>query len=118
MVDQMEGNIDFAAAWLPQWCAKAGMRVEMTGKRRLRVSDDSHDIRVQLEQADVFEYIEGQHAPADLLIAHAVLDLLPMPASMPKLLSMARQPNEAFSLPARSSARMANKYRPGWRVAL
>jgi hypothetical protein len=43
-----------------------------------------------LEQADVLEFIERKPTPGDLLIAHAFLDLLPMPESMPKLLSLTK----------------------------
>jgi hypothetical protein len=90
MVDQMQENIEYAAAWLPQCCAEAGLRVEATGPRQVRVLDEAHDIRVHLEQADVFDHIRANREPADLLIAHAVLDLLHMPASMPELLSLTR----------------------------
>jgi len=41
-----------------------------------------------LEQADVFDFIRKNEQPADLLIAHSFLDLLPMPKSLPKLLSL------------------------------
>jgi hypothetical protein len=91
MVDQMNENIEFAADWLPKWSADMGLSVEREGERQLRLSDELHDVRVRLEQADVFEYIGAQPAPADVLIAHAVLDLLPMPASMPKLLSLTKK---------------------------
>jgi hypothetical protein len=50
--------------------------------------DEAHDIKVQLEQADVFEFIQKNKEPADMLIAHAFLDLLPMPESLTKLLSL------------------------------
>ena len=36
----------------------------------------------------VMEFIDGRPAPGDVLIAHAFLDLLPMPESLPKLLSL------------------------------
>jgi hypothetical protein len=39
---------------------------------------------------EVMEFIGRQPVPADLLIAHAFLDLLPMPESMPKLLSLTK----------------------------
>ena len=90
LVDQMQENIEFASTWLPQWADEAGLRVEAVGPRALRLLDEAHDIRVHLEQADVFDHIRGNRDPADLLIAHAVLDLLPMPESMPELLSLTK----------------------------
>jgi hypothetical protein len=43
-----------------------------------------------LERADVFDFIQKNQEPADLLIAHAFLDLLPMPESLPKLFSLTK----------------------------
>ena len=45
---------------------------------------------VKLVQADVFDFIKQNPEPADLLIAHAFLDLLPMPESLPKLFSLTK----------------------------
>lgn len=41
-------------------------------------------------QADVFDYIAQRPVLADLLIAHAFLDLLPMPESLTPLLSLTK----------------------------
>jgi hypothetical protein len=45
---------------------------------------------IRFDQADVFDFIQRNEEPADLLIAHAFLDLLPMPESVPKLVSLTR----------------------------
>jgi hypothetical protein len=45
---------------------------------------------VKLVRADIFDFIAQQPEPADLLIAHSFLDLLPMPESLPKLLSLTK----------------------------
>jgi hypothetical protein len=87
-VDAMQENIEFAMEWLPRWASEAGMCAERVGERQLRLYDATRDVRVTLEQADVIEYVERSPLPGDLLIAHAFLDLLPMPASLPKLLSL------------------------------
>jgi hypothetical protein len=89
-VDSMDENIRFASEWIPKWTTEAGMRAENVGENQLRVFDQNRDIRIRLECADVFDFIQGKPAPADLLIAHAFLDLLPMPESMPKLLSLTK----------------------------
>lgn len=89
-VDAMQENIDFAANWLPKWASQAGMHVERLGQNQLRLYDAARDVRVTLEHADVMEFVERNASPADLLIAHAFLDLLPMPESLPRLLSLTR----------------------------
>ena len=90
LVDEMEENIRFARGWLPVWAREQGFQAELTGESKLRIHNDSHDLSVDLVQADVFDFIGQNPTPADLLIAHAFLDLLPMPESLPKLLSLTR----------------------------
>ena len=87
-VDSMPENITFALEWLPKWATEAGLCAKRVGKRRLRLYDSRRDVSISLVQADVLDYIATNPQPADLLIAHAFLDLLPMPQSMPGLLSL------------------------------
>jgi hypothetical protein len=89
-VDSMEENIRFAQDWIPEWAAKAGLMVDRPDyENQLRIYDnDKRDILIQFECEDVFDFISKDAVQADLLIAHAFLDLLPMPESMPKLLSL------------------------------
>lgn len=90
LVDEMAENIEAAREWLPLWAGEAGFQVERIAENQLRVFDPSRDIRIRLERADVFDFIQKKSAPADLLIAHAFLDLLPMPESASKLLSLTK----------------------------
>ena len=90
LVDEMAENMEYASVWIPQWAAEAGFSVEGTENDRLRIFDKSHDVQIQFEQTDVFEFIQKNDRHADLLIAQAFLDLLPMPESLPKLLSLSR----------------------------
>ena len=80
LVDEMAENIKFARAWLPGWAKENGLQTEEADKNELRIFDAQRDVRVKLVQADVFDFCAQKPAPADLLIAHAFLDLLPMPA--------------------------------------
>jgi hypothetical protein len=57
----------------------------------LQIFDARRYLRVKLVLADVFDFIEQKSTPADLLIAHAFLDLLPMPESLPKLFSLTKK---------------------------
>ncbi len=90
LVDEMAENIAFARTWLPEWASEKGLSVEEIGKNELHIFDTQHDISVKLVQADVFHFIKQQPMPADLLIAHAFLDLLPMPESLPKLFTLTK----------------------------
>jgi len=90
MVDEMAENIEYASEWVEVWAEKAGLGVERSGGNRVRVYDEAHDVQIQFEQADVFDFIQKNKRPADLLIAHAFLDLLPMPESLSRLLSLTK----------------------------
>ena len=90
LVDEMPENIAFARAWLPEWAAENGLEAVETEAGGLRLYDGGRELRLALHEADMFDFIRGLPEPADLLIAHAVLDLLPMPESLPGLLSLSR----------------------------
>lgn len=85
LVDEMAANIAYAREWIPQWAAETGLSVERLGPDRLHICHQTLDIHIRLECADVFDFIQRNESPADLLIAHAFLDLLPMPGSLEKL---------------------------------
>lgn len=88
LVDEMAENIEYASAWIPQFASEAGLGVERSEENQLRVFDETRDVHIRLERADVFDFVQKNQEPADLLIAHAFLDLLPMPESLPKLFSL------------------------------
>ena len=90
LVDEMAENIQTAREWIPLWAVESGLSVERIEQDQLRVFDQTRDIHIRFECADVFDFIQKNPVPADLLIAHAFLDLLPMPESMPKLLALTR----------------------------
>jgi hypothetical protein len=96
LVDEMPENIEYASAWIQQWAEQAGLGCERhsplggSGPTQLQVCDATHDVRIRLERADVFDFIRKNQEPADLLIAHAFLDLLPMPESLPLLFSLTK----------------------------
>src|SRR6266498_2970146 len=90
LVDAMEENIAYAREWIPQWAVEAGLSVERIGENQLHLCGQTRDIQIRLECADVFDFIQRNKKPADVLIAHAFLDLLPMPESLAGLLSLTK----------------------------
>lgn len=88
LVDEMKGNIAYAREWISQWATEAGLNVEWIEQNQLQLCDQTRDIRIRFECADVFDFIQKNEKPADLLIAHAFLDLLPMPESLERILSL------------------------------
>jgi len=89
IVDEMAENIAFAKEWLPQWAQEHGLQVER-GKNTLRLFNEQLNIDVNFFQMDVFDYVDTKPTPANLLIAHAFLDLLPMPDSLDKMFSLTK----------------------------
>jgi hypothetical protein len=96
LVDASETNITYAREWIPQWATQAGLSVERQrlptgfGQDHIRVCDQRRDIRIRLECADVFDFVQRNEKPADLLIAHSFLDLLPLPESLEKLFRLTK----------------------------
>lgn len=88
LVDEMAENITFARRWLPEWAAQNGHTVGKRTGGDLRISTLAGFAQAHFVQADVFDYILTSPPAADLLIAHAFLDLLPLPASLPRLFSL------------------------------
>ena len=90
LVEEMTENIQTAREWIPLWAGEAGLSIERVEQDQLRVFDSVRDFHIYFECADVFDFLQKNPPPADLLIAHAFLDLLPMPESMPKLLALTK----------------------------
>ncbi len=88
MVDEMAENIEYGSEWAKAWAEEAGLSVERGGENQVRVFGKACDVRIRFERSDVFDFIQKNKQPADLLIAHAFLDLLPMPESLTKLLTL------------------------------
>jgi len=86
--DAMAENIRFASEWIPKWAVGKGMRVEAVDANSFRIADQTHDLNVNLVQQDFAGMVGSHPEPADLLVANAFLDLLPLPESLPQVLSL------------------------------
>lgn len=95
LVDASAENIAEAKVRLPTWATAQGFDVQWKGALLLieRVATTTQPVvklTVELLQADCFEFAAqpAQQERADLLIAHALLDLFPLPAALPKLCAL------------------------------
>ena len=84
LLDADRQLLDCSRRWLCDWAAARGLRSDLLPDG-LRVGD----LRVRLVPAELGSYLEADHgAPADVLIANAVLDLVDVPAVLPGLLRL------------------------------
>lgn len=112
-VDFSAENLAEAARRLPQWAVKNGYHcffrddsLPVTAQAQakagasiasdLLIANESHTFDVHLKEIDLFDFIAGEQSRRwDLLIAHAFLDLIDIPASLPSLFSLV-QPGGLF----------------------
>ena len=84
LLDADRQLLDHSRQWLSDWAATRGLRTELLPDG-LRLAD----LRVRLVHAELGSYLEtAPQAPADVLIANAVLDLVDVPAVLPGLLRL------------------------------
>jgi SAM-dependent methyltransferase len=89
LLDADRQLLDDSRRWLCDWAAARGLRSDLLPDG-LQVGD----LRIRLEHAELGRYLEAahgtpnRHAPADVLIASAVLDLVDVPAILPGLLRL------------------------------
>jgi SAM-dependent methyltransferase len=84
LLDADRQLLDCSRRWLCDWAAARGLRSDLRPDG-LQVGD----LRVRLVHAELGRYLEAGHgALADVLIAHAVLDLVDVPAVLPGLLRL------------------------------
>jgi hypothetical protein len=84
LLDADRQLLDHSRRWLRDWAAARGLRGDLRPDG-LQVGE----LRVRLEHAELGGYLEAApEAPADVLIANAVLDLVDVPAILPGLLRL------------------------------
>jgi SAM-dependent methyltransferase len=84
LLDTDQQLLDSSRQWLRDWAAARGLRCDPRPDGLL-----VGDLRVRLVHAELGRYLETAHAaPADVLIANAVLDLVDVPAILPGLLRL------------------------------
>ncbi len=88
-VDHQPENLRAAQARLESWGRRQGARVE-TQPNSIRLEHERVQVVIQFEVADVYQFTARQAGCScwDLLIAHAFLDLVDIPAILPALLRL------------------------------
>jgi len=89
-IDAMGENIAEARRRLPLWAKAQGFELRFTAEGAT-LQHPLGEITVDLETADVFDFLEGHgNRRWDGLIAHAFLDLTDIPSALPRLLGCLR----------------------------
>lgn len=84
-VDLQGDLLTAARRRLSRWAEKRGMEVVQPASDHLHLRDDAHSVRLQFHAANLFDFLpqEDDGAAWDLLIAHAVLDLVDLDRALP-----------------------------------
>ncbi len=74
----------------PSWAARQGYDVQTNPDRSLSFSRPGQRVRLHLVAQDVFDFIAWRQGQPgwDLLVAHAFLDLIDIPSSLPTLFQL------------------------------
>jgi len=88
-IDVEAGCIRAAAQRLHGYAAARRVPLTVDAGGALHFSTPAQDVRITLEAVDFFDFLDREPGQAawDLLIAHAVLDLVDLAAALPRLLS-------------------------------
>lgn len=89
LVDLSEENVDRAARYIRSWSQAQGYQVSEEAGNMI-LEDGQHSFRVRLAAADLFDFLALQDQQWDLLIAHALLDLLNLSSTLPKFFGALR----------------------------
>jgi SAM-dependent methyltransferase len=88
-IDLQPAYIAAARQRLPRWAIQQGFTVEPAAENAFVFRRKEQCVTIILETADIFEFVTRAHPGPewDLIIAHAFLDLVDIPALLPGLLA-------------------------------
>jgi SAM-dependent methyltransferase len=92
-LDEQPANLAAARVRLPAWAGRRGFQARVAGEpEALTLSRGAAEVQVTLQAGDLADFAAQpeQQGAWDLLIAHAVLDLLDVPSALPRLLGVLR----------------------------
>ena len=91
-LDRQVDNITWARRRLDQWGQENGYQVKITPDGDLVFHQPGRRVCLHLIAIDLFDFIAQQkgHSKWDLIIAHAFLDLVDIPTTLPQLFSLSK----------------------------
>ena len=91
-IDLDEANIASARQQMPRWADQQGFRTQTSSQNELIFTNDALSVTLHLEAIDLFDFIARQRGRRawDLLVAHAFLDLMDIPALLPRLFGLCK----------------------------
>ena len=89
-LDAAPENIDQAMARLPAWARKCGYQHSKLSKHSLRIENTDQSLIVDFINMDLFDFLrrEPEAHKWDLLVAHAFLDLMDIPSTLPEIFAL------------------------------
>ena len=96
-LDSIPDNINFAMQRINNWAIAQGFQMSLDAANNFTLKRDDKQLTVRFLTADLFEYIAnwGSQERWDLLVAHAFLDLMDIPRTLPLLFKLLK-PNGIF----------------------
>jgi SAM-dependent methyltransferase len=90
-IDNQAGVIEYAHKYLSDWAHTQDFQVQET-KPGLLINGEGMHIEVQLENIDLSDFLTENQGDRtwDVLIAHAFLDLLDVPSTLPELFELCK----------------------------
>jgi SAM-dependent methyltransferase len=91
-VDLLPEHIAAAAVRLSAWAGERSWQITAKGKNDLLFTGPRHSLRLTLEACNIFDFAarKAGRAAWDVLVAHAVLDLVDLDTALPRLLALLR----------------------------
>ena len=92
-IDVRRDCIIEARSQLQRWAHERDLSVTETARGELLLEQEGQRVLARLEAIDLFDFISREQGSSkwDLLIAHAFLDLMDIPATLPRLFSLLRE---------------------------
>jgi SAM-dependent methyltransferase len=96
-IDSQADNIDFAQEYLSNWANKKNYHVVELGNE-LIISSETKNIKVKLIPVDLFAFIASMRGKRtwDLIIAHAFLDLVDIPDTLPQIFALTQEGSKFY----------------------
>ncbi len=88
LVEPQVTYLKYAQSWLSNWGIEHGWKSSFPSENELLMKNSAESVRCFFVCARLCEYAKNTLSQADLVIAHAVLDLMPMPESLYQLLDL------------------------------